>query len=56
MQIINDNGVLKVVNNGTLLYTAMDLADAKQFIISYVEPVLPIIDTSDQDFIPAEGE
>lgn len=53
MEIINDNGILKVVNNDIVLYTAQDSADADQFVITYVEPVIPKIDTSDQIFIPA---
>lgn len=56
MEILNDNGILKVVKDNNVLYTAHDMADAEQFVISYIEPVLPLIDTSDQDFIPAEGE
>jgi len=56
MDIVTENDIIKVVKDGAVIYTAHDMADAEQFVISYVEPVLPLIDTSDQDFIPAEGE
>ena len=53
MEIINDNGILKIFDNENLLYTAKDSADADQFIITYIPITSNIVDSSNNDFIPA---
>lgn len=55
MQIVSNNGLITIVDSdNNILYNAVDMADAEQFMISYVKPeTTNDDDSSNEDFIPA---
>lgn len=55
MQIVNNNDLITIVDSdNNILYNAEDMADAEQFMISYIKPETTNNDnSSNEDFIPA---
>lgn len=53
MELIRQDGVLKVVEGDVVMYLPQDSADADQYIITYLPAIKLTVDSAIVDFIPA---